>query len=133
MSRKSVEEIKNEIKSAYGFVPGFFEDMLYENPAADILWELSNHYDDQETNIPMKYKHLLCFAVAAAIHCPYCTSYHKLIAEMNGATQKEIQEAALHALKVTGSSAFIHGMQYPLEKFEEELQKVKAKIEQQTK
>jgi AhpD family alkylhydroperoxidase len=133
LNRKSAEEIKNEVKSSYGFVPGFIEDMIFEDPAADILWELSKHYDEEETNIPMKYKHLLCFAVAAAIRCPYCIAYHKLMCEMNGANQKELQEAALHALKVTGSSAFIHGMQYPLDKFNQELQQIKDKIEQQSK
>lgn len=73
----------------------------------------------------MKYKHLLCYAVAAAIHCPYCTAFHQMAAEMNGATQLELQEAALHALKVVGSSAFIHATQYSIDKFKNELQQLK--------
>ncbi len=132
MDRKSPMEIRKEAEQAYGFVPGFVDEWIFENPAADILWELSKHYDDEETHIPMKYKHLLCYAVAAAIHCPYCTPFHQTMAEMNGATKVELQEAALHALKVTGFSAFMHGRQYPLDKFTSELEQVKENVKKQT-
>jgi len=132
MDRKSVGEIKKEAKEAFGFVPGFIDEWTFENPAGDIVWELVNHYDNEETHIPAKYKHLLCYAVAAAIHCPYCTPYHKAIAEMNGATKIELQEAALHALKTIGISAFMHGRQYPVEKFNRELEQVKENIQKKT-
>ncbi len=128
MDRRNAAEIRNEAKGAYGFLPDFVKEWTFEDPAADILWELTEHYDSKETHIPLKYKHLLCYAVAAAIHCPYCTPFHKLMAEMNGATEIEFQEAALHALKVTGFSAFMHGRQYPVDKFSNELRQIKMNM-----
>lgn len=129
MVRKSISDIKKEAEGTFGFVPGFVDEWTFENPAADIIWELVKHYDTEESNIPMKYKHLICYAVAAAIHCPYCTPYHKNMAEMSGAIEIELQEAALHALKVSGISAFMHGRQYPLDKFKKELEQVKENVE----
>lgn len=132
MANRSVEDIKKEVKETFGFVPGFIDEWTFEQPAADFLWGLSEHYDDQETHIPMKYKHLLCYAVAAAIHCPYCTPFHKGLAEMNGATELELQEAALHAFKVAGYSAFMHGRQYPIDKFNEELRQIGENVQKKT-
>ncbi len=119
-----VESIRQDIENTLGFVPGFLEELTYEDRAADILWDLMGHYDLGESNIPMKWKHLIGYAVAAAIHCPYCTPFHKAAAEMGGATEIELQEAALHALKISGFSAFLHGREYPVDKFKEELAQV---------
>lgn len=132
MDRKSISEMKKEAQASFGFVLDFVDEWTFENPAADILWELTKHYDNEETHIPMKYKHLICYAVAAAIHCPYCTPFHQTMAEMSGATQIELQEAALHAFKVSGFSAFMHGRQYPLDKFKGELEQVKENAKKKT-
>jgi hypothetical protein len=54
------------------------------------------------------------------------------MAEMNGAAKIEVQETALHALKRTGSRAFLPGRQYPLDKFNQEFEQVKENIKKQT-
>lgn len=125
---ETVEAIRKDIENTLGFVPGFLKEITFEDPAADILWELQKHYDLGESNIPPKYKHLICYAVAAAIHCPYCTPFHRAAAEMAGATQEEFQEAALHALKVSGYSAYLHGREYPVDTFKAELAKIVANL-----
>lgn len=40
---------------------------------------------------------------------------------MGGATEAELREATLHALKVAGFSSFLHGREYPVSTFKEEL------------
>lgn len=128
----NVSEIRRDIEKTLGFVPGFLKEVTYENPEAESLWNLMKHYDIEESNIPPKYKHLICYAVAAAIHCPYCTPFHKLAAEMNGATEAELREASLHAFKTAGFSSFLHGRQYPLERFNEDLDHLKENMQKMT-
>jgi AhpD family alkylhydroperoxidase len=127
---QSVKEMRKEIEKTLGFVPGFMEEATYEEHAGHIMWGLIKQYDLEETQIPAKYKHLICYGVAAAIHCPYCTPFHRVAAELNGATTGELQEAAFHALKVSGLSAFFPRREYPIETFTKELAQIRAHLEQ---
>lgn len=49
---RSVEDIRKEAKEAYGFVPGFVDIMLFEQPAADILWTISRHSTTKKPTYP---------------------------------------------------------------------------------
>jgi len=84
-------------------------------------WELFKKFELSETNIPLKYKHLIALAAAGAVKCPYCTKFHTAAAELFGATETELQETAYTTSLVGYFSNYLHGRRYPLEKFDEEL------------
>ncbi len=113
-----------DIKETFGFVPGFFEDFRWDELALSGGWEIFKKFELGETNIPPKYKHMIALAAAAAIKCPYCTNFHKAAAELFGATETELQEAAYTASLVGYFSNYLHGRRYPLEKFDEELDQI---------
>ena len=50
-----------DIKGTFGFVPGFFEDFKWDELALSGGWELFKKFELSETNIPLKYKHLIAF------------------------------------------------------------------------
>jgi AhpD family alkylhydroperoxidase len=130
---RDVDEVRKKIEKTLGFVPGFLKELTFENSQADLVWQLNKHYNLEESNIPPKYKALIGYAVAAAIHCPYCIPFHKTAAELSGAAEIELQEAALHAFNVSGFSAFLHGREYPLDTFKKELAQIKQNLMSQTK
>ena len=71
MDRKSISEKRH--RSLLDLCPTLSMNGLFENPAADILWELTKHYDNEETHIPMKYKHLIVMqlllpSIALTVH-----------------------------------------------------------------
>ena len=110
-----------DIKETFGFVPGFFEDFKWDELALSGGWELFKKFELSETNIPLKYKHLIALAAAGAVKCPYCTKFHTAAAELFGATETELQETAYTTSLVGYFSNYLHGRRYPLEKFDEEL------------
>ncbi len=110
-----------DIKGTFGFVPGFFEDFKWDELALSGGWELFKKFELSETNIPLKYKHLIALAAAGAVKCPYCTKFHMAAAELFGATETELQETAYTTSLVGYFSNYLHGRRYPLEKFDEEL------------
>src|SRR5438445_6147476 len=58
-----------DIKETFGFVPGFFEDFKWDDLALSGGWELFKKFELSETNIPLKWKHLIALAAANAIRC----------------------------------------------------------------
>ncbi len=56
-------------------------------------------YNFEETAIPAKYRELMGLAVAANVKCPYCLLFHKGVAQMNGATGKNLPRQ--HSLQAT--------------------------------
>lgn len=110
-----------DIKETFGFVPGFFEDFKWDELALSGGWDLFKKFELGETNIPLKYKHMIALAVAGAIKCPYCTKFHKAAAELFGASETELQETAFTGSLVGYFSNYLHGRRYPQEKFDEEL------------
>ncbi len=122
------EQVFQDIRETFGFVPGFLEDFRWDELALGGTWELFKKFELGETNIPPKYKHMISLAVAGAIKCPYCTRFHKAAAELFGATEIELQEAAYMASLVGYFSNYLHGRNYPLDKFEEELHRIGQKL-----
>ncbi len=60
-----------DIKGTFGFVPGFFDDFKWDELALSGGWELFKKFELSETNIPLKWKHLIALAAAGAVKCPY--------------------------------------------------------------
>ena len=118
------QQTREDIKKTLGFVPGFFDDFKWDDMAFGGGWEIFKKFELGETNIPPKYKHMIALATAAAIKCPYCTSFHKAAAELFGATETELQEAAYTSSLVGYFSNYLHGRRYPLEKFDKELNQI---------
>jgi alkylhydroperoxidase/carboxymuconolactone decarboxylase family protein YurZ len=64
----SRQEILDQIKQAYGFVPGFFAE------APDVVlegWWTQAGWLQSETALPARDKALVAFGAAAATHCEY--------------------------------------------------------------
>ncbi len=112
------------MKETFGFVPGFFDDFRWDDLAFEGGWEIFKKFELGETNIPLKYKHMIALAVAGAIKCPYCTRFHKDAAQLFGATEKELQEAAYTGSLVGYFSNYLHSRRYPVEKFEDEMDRI---------
>jgi AhpD family alkylhydroperoxidase len=125
------EQVFRDIEETLGFVPGFLEDFKWDDLALGGGWEIFKKFELGETNIPPKYKHMIGLAVAGAIKCPYCTRFHKAAAELFGATETELQEAAYTASLVGYFSNYLHGRNYPLETFDAELDRIVQKFREE--
>jgi AhpD family alkylhydroperoxidase len=61
-----------------------------------------------ETAIPNKYKELIGLGVSGATRCRYCVYFHTEAARLFGATEEEINEAALIAKNTMGWSTYLN-------------------------
>jgi AhpD family alkylhydroperoxidase len=59
--------------------------------------------------IPVKYKELMCVAVALTTQCPYCIEIHAKRARQAGATEQELAETTLVAAALRAGSSMTHG------------------------
>ena len=124
-----------DIESMFGFVPGFMKaipkDVLIHN------WPLMKKYQFGESEIPAKYREFIGLAIAANLKCPYCTLMHTGAAVANGATDKEIAEAAYLSALTASWSAMLHALQYDYDTFNKEVHQMmeyaKAKTRKPTK
>jgi AhpD family alkylhydroperoxidase len=60
-----------------------------------------------ETTIPNEYKELIGPAASGATRCQYCVYWHTEAARLWGATDEEINEAALVAKSTMGWSTYL--------------------------
>jgi len=108
-----------DIENTFGFVPGFMKaipkDVLIHN------WPLMKKYQFGESEIPAKYRELIGLAIAANLKCPYCTLMHTGAAVVNGATDRELAEAAYLAALTASWSAMLHALQYDYDTFNKEV------------
>ena len=115
-------DVEQDIRETLGLVPSFFERIPDE--ALDHEWELFKRWELSETEIPNKYKELMMLAVHAETRCRYCTLFHTEVAKLYGATDEEIQEAVHLAKHTVGWSAYLNGIRYDYDEFEQELQQI---------
>jgi len=118
--RKSqdVTRIREEIKQAFGKVPGWVEEM--PSAALEGFWATMRDFQLGETAIPNKYKELIGLAVAGATRCRYCALFHTEAARLFGATDEEIAEAAMMAAHTMSASTFVNAMQTDYDTFQRE-------------
>ncbi len=76
------------------------------------MWSIFKKYELGTSLIPQKYREMIGLAVAAAIKCPYCETYHKNAAKMFRATDEELDEAALLIGQTVFWSAILHAHNY---------------------
>ena len=125
-----VSKIREEIRQAFGKVPGWVEQMpptLLEG-----FWSTMRDFQLAETAIPNKYKELIGLAVSGATRCKYCTLFHTEAAKLFGATDEEIREAAAMAAHTMSASTFVNAMQVDFEDFQRETLDAIAHVRRQT-
>lgn len=120
-------DAKTEIREMLGLVPGFFDAL--PDSLLDSEWESFKGIElSDETAIPNKYKELIGIAVSGATRCRYCTYFHTEAARLFGATDKEIDEAALMAKHTMGWSTYLNAAQYDYDRFTDEVDQIAAHI-----
>jgi AhpD family alkylhydroperoxidase len=114
------QETRNDVERTFGSIPGFFggvpQDVLVQ------MWPVMKTYIFGQTRIPAKYRELISLAVAATIKCPYCETFHRTSAKMNGATDEELAELGAIVGQVTFWSSVLHTMNYDMNTFIKEFQ-----------
>lgn len=118
------EEILREVEKTLGIVPTFIRELEHDSVALEHSWELIKKFILGESLIPAKYRELMGVAVAAALHCRYCVTFHSAVAKLFGATEEEIKEAAFLAKHTAGWSAFVDGRLADIGQLEKELEKI---------
>jgi AhpD family alkylhydroperoxidase len=121
---KTSEEILQEVEKTLGVVPQFLKELTYDTVALEHSWELIKKFILGESLIPAKYRELMGVAVASAIHCRFCVTFHSAVAKLFGATEEEIKEASFLAKHTSGWSAFVDGRMADIGQLEKELEKI---------
>ena len=119
MSRSDVER---EIRETLGQVPSFFETM--PDATLENEWREFKVFQLSDTALTVREKQLIGYAVAAAIHCPYCTYFHHSATKMMGSTDAQIEEANRMASDTAKYSTYLHGLQVPLDDFKKQTDEI---------
>ena len=112
MSRSDTEK---EIRETLGQIPSFFETM--PDSTLENEWREFKVFQLSDTELSAREKHLIGYAVAAAIHCPYCTYFHHSATKMMGTTDRQLEEANRMASDTAKYSTYLHGNQTDLGEF----------------
>lgn len=126
MSRTDVDR---DIKETLGLVPSFFRDV--PDYLIETEWASFKNLQLAETAIPNKYKELIGLAVAGATRCRYCTYFHREAARLWGASEEELNEAALMAKSTMGWSTYLNVRQYDHDEFVREFDAIAEHVRTQ--
>ena len=119
MSRETTER---DIVETLGLVPEFLQDL--PDYLIEAEWSSFKALMLSETVIPNKYKELIGLGVSGATRCRYCAYFHTESARLFGATEEEINEAALVAKNTMGWSTWLNTRQYDYDHFREEFDQI---------
>lgn len=112
-----------DIEATLGQVPTFLK--TFPPDALESAWgDLKALQLNPNTALSGKHKELIGLAVAAQIPCRYCIYFHTKAAELNGATNDEIQEAVVVAAEVRRWSTVLNGDQVDEQQFRADIQKL---------
>jgi AhpD family alkylhydroperoxidase len=126
MSRAEVEA---DIRETLGIIPEFISevpDFMIENE-----WHSFKSLMLSETDIPNKYKELIGLGVSGATRCRYCVYYHTEAARLFGATEEEINEAALVAKNTMGWSTYLNARAFDYDRFRSEFDQIAEHVRSQ--
>lgn len=119
----SAAEAYKDIEQTLGIVPQFF--MAVPERALPGAWSQFKGVElNPYTAIPPKEKELIGLAVAGQIPCHYCTTFHRELAFLHGATSEETQEALAIAALMRHWSTLMNGLQLGEGRFERETEQV---------
>jgi AhpD family alkylhydroperoxidase len=120
-------DVDRDIEATLGLVPEFFKqvpDYLIPTEWASFK---SLQLSDQ-TAIPNKYKELIGLGVSGATRCQYCVYFHTEAARLFGATEEEINEAALIAKNTMGWSTYLNTRHFDYDRFKKEFDQIAAHV-----
>lgn len=120
-------ETEKDVRETLGLIPTFLQqvpDYLFASE-----WQSFKALQlSVTTAIPPKYKELIGLAVSGATRCRYCAYYHKEAARLFGATEDEINEAALMARATMGWSTYLNALQFDYDEFAHEFDQIAAHV-----
>jgi len=122
-------EVDADIRETLGLVPEFFAEV--PEPLIETEWASFKNLVFAETAIPNKYKELIGLAVSGATRCRYCTYFHTESARLFGATDEEINEAALIAKNTMGWSTYLNTRHFDYDRFTAEFDQIAAHVRSQ--
>jgi AhpD family alkylhydroperoxidase len=80
---------------------------------------------------PNKYKELIGLGVSGATRCRYCVYFHTEAARLFGATDEELNEAALIAKNTMGWSTYLNTRAFDYDRFKKEFDQIAEHVRQQ--
>jgi AhpD family alkylhydroperoxidase len=104
-------------------VPKFYTD-TYPEYALQSALEARGILEGEQAELDGKTRQLIALGVAAQIPCAYCVYAHTKKARALGASESEIREAVATAATIRQWSTVLNGMQYDLEEFKAEYDKL---------
>ena len=119
-------EVHADIRETLGLVPEFFAEV--PDTLIETEWTSFKNLVFAETAIPNKYKELIGLAVSGATRCKYCTYFHTESARLFGATDEEINEAALVAKNTMGWSTYLNTRQFDYDRFKAEFDQIATHV-----
>jgi AhpD family alkylhydroperoxidase len=122
-------ELLADIRETFGLVPSWVENV--PEKALPGFWQLQKEFYLGETAIPNKYKELIGLAVAGATRCKYCQLFHVEGARLNGATEEEINEAAMMSGVTMLASTYINALGADYDQFARETAEIVAHVKEQ--
>lgn len=87
-------------------------------------WQTVKKYTVGESEIPAKYRDLIGLGIAANIKCPYCAHFHSGAAQLNGATEAELEETYTLASFTARYSSLLHANEYDLDTYKGKVQQI---------
>ena len=118
----TTSEVHADIRETLGIVPEFFAEV--PDYLIETEWASFKNLVFAETAIPNKYKELIGLAVSGATRCKYCTYFHTESARLFGATDEEINEAALVAKNTMGWSTYLNTRHFDYDRFTAEFDQI---------
>ena len=104
----SADEAYRDMEKTLGLVPKFFR-MFPKEGIAGAWSEFKGLQLNPHTALNGVQKELIGLAVAAQIPCDYCVYFHRAAATLNGAGERELQEAVGLAAVTRHWSTIFHG------------------------
>ena len=93
-------EILEDLRKKIGFVPNTYKAMAILPEFLEKLLALDKA-TFRRGALDSKTKHLIAFAVSAAMGCEYCVAAHANLAQRHGATHEEIAETLATAAAIS--------------------------------
>jgi AhpD family alkylhydroperoxidase len=106
----------------------------YPQEAISGIWERMKKLQwNSKTAITGKYKELIGIAVSSQIPCPSCVYFHRKLALLYGASEKEIKEAVAMAGLVGTRAIFLNGTQTAEADFRAEVDQTLSYLQEKKK
>ncbi|HXG75137.1 MAG TPA: carboxymuconolactone decarboxylase family protein [Gaiellaceae bacterium] len=122
-------EVEADIRETLGLVPEFIAEV--PDRLIETEWASFKSLMLSETAIPNKYKELIGLGVSGATRCRYCVYYHTEAARLWGATDEEINEAALVAKNTMGWSTYLNARAFDYDRFKREFDQIAQHVRSQ--